>query len=396
MTAETLGPYRLLRRLAIGGMGEIHLGERRESPDSERLAIKVLRADYSRNPALLQMFINEAKVVAALNHPGIVKVVDVGQASGRYFIAMEYVEGLPSSTLVRAIEMHGKRLSGDLLCQIGRALCSGLHHAHEQTDAQGQSLELIHRDVNPRNLLVSSSGEVKLIDFGIAKAKHLDSYTRPGTVKGTLEYLAPEQVKGGAPDRRVDVYGAAVTLYFLATLDSPFWRGSVQPTLSAITEDSLPDLRKTRPDLPLDLIEAIERAVIKDPAKRFATAADFMRAIPRPQDEAQGRAILGRLVTKFLADKNLHQTLEEEESFSEESEPTVLVRAPNVSKPPPPVPSMVDEMLTVDDEDIVGEVEETQVTALRRTGFPLPPLAVAFVVTALAAIAAILAAGPLS
>ena len=290
-----LGPYALVKKIAAGGMGEIYLAhDTRGAHPSKQVAIKVLRREFSADKQVLQMFINEAKLAGSLMHESIVRVFDVGQARGRFYIAMEYVEGVSGATLVKSVAGRRERLTGDLLCLIGQKLCAGLQHAHGQRGADGRSLHLVHRDVNPRNVMASSRGEVKLTDFGIAKASNVETHTRKGTVKGTLEYLAPEQVRGKAADARVDVYGAGITLYYLATMDSPFWRGSVGATLDAIQNSPLPSLQILRPDLSGPLMRAIEQATDKSPQTRFQTAIDFAYALPQPTSEATER--LGELV----------------------------------------------------------------------------------------------------
>lgn len=275
-----LGRYLLGERLAVGGMGEIrlalHLGLGRFK---KPLALKLLLPHLAALPQAVQMFLDEAHLASSMNHPNIVQIYDVGVDGERYFIAMELVHGVAMSTLIAALRKAGRRLPGKVLEYVGRSLCDGLHHAHEKVGEDGRSLGLVHRDVTPHNILLSVDGEVKLTDFGIARARDHDAHTRPGVLKGKLEYLAPEQVAGKPFDRRADLYGAGITLFQLATLVPPFRRNTDEEMLRAIRLDALPDLSLLRPDLSPDFIQAVRRATEKDPENRFSTARAFRDAL---------------------------------------------------------------------------------------------------------------------
>jgi eukaryotic-like serine/threonine-protein kinase len=275
-----LGRYLLGERLAIGGMGEVYLAVQTGMGRFQKpLALKLLLPHLADSPRAVQMFLDEAHLAARMNHPNVAQIFDVGVENGRYFMAMELVRGVSLSKLIQALKNDRRRVSPAVAAYVARALCDGLHHAHEQVDPDGIPLNLVHRDVNPQNVLVSVDGAVKLTDFGIARAETTAGHTTPGTIMGKFAYLAPEQANAMPLDRRVDIFAAGVTLFHLATLHSPFEREHEASTLLAICRDELPDLRVFRPDLAESFLAAIHRATQKDPTKRFATAREFRDAL---------------------------------------------------------------------------------------------------------------------
>jgi hypothetical protein len=293
-----LGRYVLGERLAVGGMGEVYvatqlgLGEYRKP-----LALKLLLPHLSEDGQAVQMFLHEAHLAAKMNHPNVVQIFDVGKEDERYFIAMELVRGVPVSIFIEALAEAGRKLPAELLTYVGRALCDGLHHAHELADADGGRLEVVHRDVTPHNVLLSVDGAVKLTDFGIAKARDYQNQTRPGAVKGKLAYVSPEHVRGEPVDRRADIFGVALTLWHLATLQSPFSRDNEAATLRAVEGEPLPPLTDFRPDLPDELVGAVARGGEKEPDRRFSSALAFRDALPFPPADAP--QALGELVAEL-------------------------------------------------------------------------------------------------
>ena len=299
------GRYLLGQRIAVGGMGEVYLGVQLGLGSFQKpLVLKLMLPHLSEDPSSVQMFLDEAHLAAQMNHPNVVQVFDVGVQDGRYFIAMELVRGVSLSSLVRALSQHGRQVSGAMLAHVARGLCAGLEHAHTLIGRDGRALGVVHRDVTPQNVLISASGEVKLVDFGIAKARDSQNRTAPGIVKGKFEYLAPEQLQSGAVDCRADLYGAGVTLFQLATLNSPFRRDTDALTFWAASHEPLPSLALARPDLPLTLVSAIERAAAKDLNARFTSAQAMAAALPAPENGAD--VALAELVLATCRDR-LHR-----------------------------------------------------------------------------------------
>jgi serine/threonine-protein kinase len=297
------GRYVLLERIAAGGMGEVYVAlQTGIGRFSRPIAVKLLLPHLSDDPHHVGMFLREARVGAQIVHANVAQVYDVGLEHGRYFIAMELVRGVSLSRLVAGLKGANEMLDAELLSYVGRSLCEGLHVAHQQKSADGRPLHLVHRDVTPHNVLVGVDGAVKLTDFGIARVSEGDKLSRPGLVMGKLGYLAPEQIRGQPIDRRVDVFAAGATLYYLAALEKPF----DTPTGATLDPNRLPTapLRVLRPDLPRPLVDAIERAMNPDPDARFQTAKDFRNALPVPGPDAGEKlgAVLRRVCAAALVE----------------------------------------------------------------------------------------------
>ncbi|MGQ0505606.1 MAG: serine/threonine protein kinase [Myxococcaceae bacterium] len=297
----SFGSYVLGSRIAQGGMGEIYTAIRVGIGNFRKpVAIKLLLSHLADEEHIVQMFLGEAFIAARMNHPNIVQVYDVGHEAGRYFMSMELVRGIAMWSFIGAMARKGQRLPASLICYIGRELCEGLHYAHELCDEQGRPLNVIHRDVTPANILLTEEGRAKVTDFGIAKARDVVTKTYPGTVKGTLEYLSPEQASGARVDRRADIYCAGVTLFHLATYQSPFWKGNDLATIEAIQNEPLPSLTRMRPDLPSALATALSKATHKDPNGRYPTAKEFRDAIPPGPPHEVCADELAKLVREVL------------------------------------------------------------------------------------------------
>ncbi len=288
----TLGRYVLGERLAIGGMGEVYVGVQRGLGDFEKpLAIKLLLPHLAEDPKAVAEFLNEARVASRLSHPNVVQIFDVGQEEGRYYIAMELVRGISLSGLLEQLEKQDEQLPSAMVSFIAHGLLDGLHHAHQLANKDGKQVGLVHRDVSPHNVMVSTTGEVKLADFGIARAMDALGATRTGTVKGKPAYLAPELFDGGAASRGTDVFSAAVTIFHFATLRSPFRRDTDAATMKAVMSEGLPALRKLRPDLPDALDQALHWGTERDPMRRPPTALVLREAIPTTYGAAAVREL---------------------------------------------------------------------------------------------------------
>lgn len=317
------GRYVLDRRLAIGGMGEVFVATQYGMGEFQKpIALKLLLPHLAAEPKAVETFLDEARLVARMSHPNVVQIIDVGNAEDRYYIAMELVPGISVAGLIQGLTKAHEQISAQALIYIARFLCDGLHHAHQLRGDDGQLLGVVHRDVTPHNVLLSTRGEVKLGDFGIAKFRSCACDTWGVSIKGKLAYLAPEQLTGREPDRRADLYSAALTLFHLATLQSPSQADEFNPPERSETW-VLQELEKARPDLPRELIEAIGQAAHKDPEQRFPNARAFREALPTVTLESADE--LARLV-RAMAD---------EQGMLDDEGGTLAGSHPGLSKPPP-------------------------------------------------------------
>ncbi|MHB8873250.1 MAG: serine/threonine-protein kinase, partial [Myxococcaceae bacterium] len=249
----------------------------------------------SEEREFVDMFLDEARLSARLQHPHIPQVLDVGLTDGRYYLAIELIEGVSSSMLLRACRRAGALLPMPVVRLCAQGLCDALGYAHDLVDAGGRPLEVVHRDVSPSNLLVSTAGRVLLNDFGIARAQGRSHSTRTGEVKGKFAYMPPEQLDLSSPvDRRADVYSAALTIYELATLESPFLRETEPATIDAVRSGALPDATSARADLTPAFSAALARATARIPGDRFPTARALLDALL--DGEVAPPEELGRLV----------------------------------------------------------------------------------------------------
>lgn len=277
---QPYGQYVLVRKLAEGGMAEIFLAKLLGADGFERnVVLKRMLPALSAIPDFVEMFRDEARLAAKLSHPHIIQIHELGFTDGCYYICMEYLAGEDFSTTLR---LAGRRRQYVPLPVVARVLIDaarGLHYAHTFTNEQGQPLHVVHRDVSPSNLYVTYQGQVKVLDFGIAKAESRLVQTRTGVVKGKYIYMAPEQAQGKEVDRRADVFSLGVSLYEAVTHVRPFSRENDLAVLNALLQGEFEKPRALRPDLPEGLEAIILKALAFKPEDRYATADDFADAL---------------------------------------------------------------------------------------------------------------------
>jgi serine/threonine-protein kinase len=276
-----VGRYEILGRLAVGGMSELFLARTGPGGDAFRreVVLKRLLPERAADAEWLQMFLDEARLAANLHHPGIVQVFDLGDADGVPFLVMERVRGRTLHDVMRAAAAQGRPIPLDAAMAIVIRLCEALHHAHELQDGDGTRLEIVHRDVAPKNVLVGEDGVVKLLDFGVAKSRSQRSRTHADLVKGTPEFMAPEQAEGRAVDRRADIWSVGLLLRALA--------GEAPRALPA-------------------LARAPARATDRDPAGRWPTAEALqieLENVAREAGLATSSVELARLVRELFGDE---------------------------------------------------------------------------------------------
>jgi eukaryotic-like serine/threonine-protein kinase len=280
LLGERFGKYLLVGELATGGMAEIFLAVHGGLEGVLKVvALKRVLPHLSSSPEFTQMFIDEARIVARLDHPNIVRTYEFDEFAGRYFTVMEYLAGEDLGKVLSRLVVLRQQLPIELATSIVAQACRGLHFAHELTDLRGRPLGLVHRDVTPSNIVVTFAGEVKLIDFGVAKINVNVERTIVGTLKGKIAYMSPEQVRGRAIDRRSDVFSTGVVLWELLTGRSLFTRKSDSATLDAIASEPIPGVRKLRPEVPEELEAIVLRALSRAPGDRFQTAEEMQLAL---------------------------------------------------------------------------------------------------------------------
>jgi hypothetical protein len=270
--AHRFGAYEILYELKTGGMGAVLLGRRRGPGAFEQLvAIKTIRPEYAGAPAVRAMFLDEAAILARLNHPAVATVHDFGEQGGALYMVMEYVAGIPFRDVVEF------GLPPAVAARAVAEACRGLHAAHDLHDLAGHLLGVVHRDISPDNLMFGFDGHIKVIDFGIALVKNRQApVTELGTVKGKPPYMSPEQVKNQAIDRRSDVFSLAVVLWELLTGQGLFDGDSIYAVARAVEhQDIVPPSQVLGAPLPLGLDAAVMNALDRDLARRTPTAAAF-------------------------------------------------------------------------------------------------------------------------
>jgi serine/threonine-protein kinase len=277
--AEQIDRYTIDRKLTAGGMAEIYLGHRAVAGFDERVVLKSLPPDFAHDQDFVAMMLNEARLGAGLVHPNIVRVRDLVQVGGRPFIVMEYLDGQNlREIIVRAMARH-RMLSLGFVCHAVAQVLAGLGHAHDCVDDGGRPLGLVHRDVSLANVIVTWSGTVKLIDFGIAKATSAvdQQLTRAGQVKGKTSYMSPEQVQQKPLDGRSDLFSVGVLLWELLTQRRLFARRTDLDTMMAVCCEDAPPPSSVAPELPSSLDRICAKALARDRDARYQTAA-AMRA----------------------------------------------------------------------------------------------------------------------
>ncbi|MBI3183237.1 MAG: protein kinase [Myxococcales bacterium] len=279
-TGQVFGRYLLLRPLGAGGMAEVFLARQTGVGGFEKnVVVKRILPHLSADQQFVKMFLDEARMAARVSHPNVVQIFDVGQVGSQYYIAMEYVRGWDLSAILRLCTRLDTPFPLELAARVVADMCAGLHEAHTCTDEHGRSLAIVHRDVSPHNVLVSTGGQVKVADFGIAKAVDSSNRTPTSMLKGKLSYMSPEQVRpdAGPVDARTDIFSAGLILYQCLTLEHMFRRETEFATLKAILHDPVPRVSARRPEAPPELEGVIDRALSRGVEQRYPTALAFQQ-----------------------------------------------------------------------------------------------------------------------
>ncbi len=378
------GNFELMNRLALGGMAEIFLAKERGIEGIQRqVVVKRILPEMTEIDDFVTMFADEARLATRLTHPNIAHVYSFGEIGGIYYLSMEYVEGLTISQLIRRLK--GQQLSLEITLRIIGDICAGLHYAHEQRDDTGELLGVVHRDISPQNVMITTSGVAKLIDFGVARASTQVHVTGVSQIKGKLAYMAPEVLRPAKDrfiDRRVDIFAVGVMLHEMVAGERLFRRDSEAATIMAVRESEIPSVIDCGAPAVLDVI--IGKAVARDRDERYATAQEMQDDIEELIAESPKAAtayVIGKFMRQVLggnpesadqsfsfSNSSASKLLAREEKEAGESETTLTSDAPPAFSLPK-LPGLA-ESLEVDISDFRKEskgIEGAASAAPRRT-----------------------------
>ncbi len=321
---STFGRYQLLLEMARGGMATLYLARLRGPESFEKLiVVKRIHDHYAQEDKFIKMFLDEARINAAIQHPNVCSVFDMGRQDDAYFLAMEYVHGQNLKDLFRAASRNEGALHWSVVARLVADAAAGLHAAHELRSPDGSPQSVVHRDVSPQNLLVSYDGNLKVVDFGIAYATERISTTAAGTVKGKAAYMSPEQVDALPVDRRSDIFSLGIVLWEGICMARLFRADTEAATLLRVRDAKVPRPRKLDPTLPAELEAITLKALAREPADRFETAAELEEALNQllvSQGQHVGRTQIETTMDllfhdrKKIKDEQIQRALADEES----------------------------------------------------------------------------------
>ena len=302
-----LGSHEILRKLARGGMAELFLARTSGPEGFEKLVVlKKILPKLAENPKFVKLFLDEAKIAAGLDHPNIAHVYDMGLVDGNYFFTMEYVHGQDVRATLRRTVKTQRKFPLEHAVQIARNIASALHYAHERRRPDGTLLDIVHRDVSPSNVLVAYDGNVKLVDFGVAKAATSTVKTRTGTLKGKISYMSPEQAKGGTVDRRSDIFALGIVLWEMVTTQRLFKADNDLATIQMIVNANVQPPSELRPECGKELERIAMRALEAEPEKRYQTAEELqleLEELAREQKLNQSTVVLRTYMNELVRDE---------------------------------------------------------------------------------------------
>ena len=282
MGERQFGPYRLVRQIAVGGMAEIHLAKTKGIAGFEKyVALKMIHPNFAEDEQFIQMLVDEAKIAVQLTHGNIAQTFDLGRVGETYYITMEYVDGADLYKILRRGSEQDLEMPLDVCAFIGKEIASALDHAHRKRDNFGKNLGIVHRDVSPQNVLVSYSGEVKLVDFGIAKATMKARQTAVGVIKGKYYYMSPEQAWGEKIDYRSDIFSAGIVLYEMITGQMLYLEEDLHKLLDMARKADIAPPSKLRKGVPPQLERIVMHALQKRKEDRYQSAGDFATDLER-------------------------------------------------------------------------------------------------------------------
>jgi serine/threonine-protein kinase len=331
---RAFGKYQVIATLGRGGMADVYLAALVGPGGFNKLhVIKCLRPNLAEDADVTAMFLDEARLAARLNHRNVVQTYEVGEVDGAYFIAMEYLDGQPLNRLLRRVD---RPLPLIIILRILSDALAGLHHAHELVDYDGTPLRVVHRDVSPHNLFVTYDGQVKLVDFGIAKAARRAVQTGVGKTKGKIQYMAPEQAFAASTvDRRADLFSVGAVLWEMIA-GRRLWHELGTPEILAGLVEGIPSIRSVKPDVEPQLARICDKALAFRVEDRYATAAELRADLDRVRPHASSDAVGAVLERLFAAERaEMRATIEKQIGALSEGDVEVLADlAPESSATP--------------------------------------------------------------
>jgi serine/threonine protein kinase len=275
---EKVGRYQLIELLGVGGMAEVFKARCSGPGGFERtVVVKRILPAHCEDPEFVRMFVAEAKILGMVHHPNVVQVYDFGEADGALFLVLEYVDGPSMLRLMYALRAANRLVPPVIAAHFGYEVCRALEYVHNMNGSDGEPLNVVHRDVTPSNIVLTSSGALKLLDFGVAKFSASDTRSQHGTVKGKPAYLAPEMLEGQTVDRRSDLFSLGVVMHELLTLSALFGSDNDLVTLRKVMQMEIPPPSQLRGDL-LPAVDAIVmKSLERDPSRRYQSAAEMGR-----------------------------------------------------------------------------------------------------------------------
>lgn len=275
-TLQKLGQYQLLEQLAQGGMAQVFKAKTVDSSGLERLVvIKRILPHISADPEYVEMLVDEAKIAVNFTHGNIAQVYDLGRVKEDYFIVMEYVDGKTLSHILKKLKHRGQNFPLDILLYCFIEVCHGLDYVHNRLGPDGNPLGVVHRDISPQNVILSYAGNIKIIDFGVAKARYKEGKTESGVLKGKFAYMSPEQARSDVIDHRSDLFSVGILIWEVATGERLFKRTTNHETVQAIQKAKFEPASSLRDGLPKELDKIIKKALQKSPRQRYQNGADM-------------------------------------------------------------------------------------------------------------------------
>jgi serine/threonine-protein kinase len=362
------GRYELLTLLARGGMAEVYLARiSGVGGFAKLLVIKRILPHLGEDPEFREMFINEGRVAARLDHPNICQVYELGEVDGEVFLAMEYLDGLAWADLMKLLP-RGRGVELRVTATVLGQICEGLRFAHEHVDLDGTPMPIVHRDVSPQNLMITTEGVCKLLDFGVSKVLTEGTRTRTGMLKGKLPYMAPEQIRGEPIDARADVFSMGVVLWESLTGDRLFQRESDYQIWKAITEEDIPPVSSLVPGTPPQVDAIVARALERDVERRYPSIRAFSGEL-RDAAERAGGTFDNTTLSQIMRSLGAGKLAERHDRVSR------AIGRPTRASDPPPLPAAITEPNPIVEPSVTHSValRDASVKVRRRPwrGWPL-------------------------